>query len=714
MPITKIPIITQFVLKQFAKKSARKSEGIATLLKASDPVVQSNVRNIEIILKNMGINPKNLTSTDDVLNAMNYHKAMVDHHLKKQFGSLDLDKGIKSLLKSGDVKKGVAPKTTKETLKAKKDKHILLRDSEEGIARIKRENKQAVEDFKKKFQKTENTYLEELDKKIMDEMDLTKADLENMSSTALDDLRRNADPTGMQKSFGETSSWRGKGDFADDSSFLKDDYEVISGTSKKGKEISEKLGITARPGFPIKESGKADLKLVKTTKKDRPSIRLIKNFDQELDDITLAKEGYNLQEIGILQRARNVMKKEGQNPDDALAWVRSEMADDAGVDFEDFMIDFDWGDFPGTRDFQSGGLAYMLGEPNTRIEALQHAGVVADPRGLYTDPSIYTKGETDEAVPQNYYEGGGVGRGPWTTGQAPGITEQPPQSETPVHHAQGLSDPMKAPRGLPSVAPKNMDPAYIQQQMMQKAMMSRGPGMMGHGSRPMAAEGGIMRMGFKKGGDMSRRGFLKLIAGLAALPVVGKYFKAAKPIAKVAETFTHVPIKDIPGMPVWFKPLVARVIKEGDDVTKQFAVKDLDVVHHAKLPGSGTDVLVTQQLDTGDVLVDIGMGKHGWSAGRYGQPARLEYKAAEDIMTGPSDEPFKSGRKRDPYLEIKTEVHEDLLGSGLKGDPKNLHLKPGKTKEEFWVDEAEFTGDAESVKFEETVGFKYGDHASDF
>jgi hypothetical protein len=274
---------------------------------------------------------------------------------------------------------------------------------------------------------------------------------------------------------------------------------------------------------------------------------------------------------------------------------------------------------------------------------------------------------------------------------------------------------MKAPRGLPSLAPKNMDPAYMQQQMMQKAMMGQRPGNTGQGPRPMAAEGGIMRTGFKKGGDMSRRGFMKLIAGLAALPVVGKYFKAAKPIAKVAETFTHVPIKDIPGMPAWFKPLVAKVIKEGDDVTKKYAVKDLEVVHHTKLPGSGTDVLVTQQLDTGDVLVDIGMGKHGWNAGRYGQPARLEYKAAEDIMTGPSDEPFKSGRKRDPFLKIKTEVHEDLVGSGLKGDPKSLHLKPGKTKEEFFVDEAEFTGGhPENVKFEETVDFKYGDHGSDF
>ena len=54
MAITKVPkgieLITQFVLKQLGKKSLRKT-GIATLNKASDPIVQSNVRNIKIQLK---------------------------------------------------------------------------------------------------------------------------------------------------------------------------------------------------------------------------------------------------------------------------------------------------------------------------------------------------------------------------------------------------------------------------------------------------------------------------------------------------------------------------------------------------------------------------------------------------------------------------------------------------------------------------------------
>jgi len=121
-------------------------------------------------------------------------------------------------------------------------------------------------------------------------------------------------------------------------------------------------GETSIDGRPYEISGidktlKSDFTKAAGTKKkiDRPSIRLMKNFDQELDDIGLAKEGYNLQEIGILKRARQVMKDEGQNPDDALTWVRGEMADDAGVDIEEFMPDFDWGDFPGKDGFAQGG-----------------------------------------------------------------------------------------------------------------------------------------------------------------------------------------------------------------------------------------------------------------------------------------------------------------------------------------------------------------------
>ena len=374
------------------------------------------------------------------------------------------------------------------------------------------------------------------------------------------------------------------------------------------------------------------------------------------------------------------------------------------------------------------GLNFLMGK-------LDEAGLKAKNIDKYTDVDkdimdveMMIKNYTEKKLKRRpNYLGGRIGyAGGGQTG-LPAVTMGTPQSG--IQQPQMPAGPQ--PAGIPGgtiVAQNQMHQApWMGSQMQQgiggqRPMMGQRPPMGGMPQpgqpRPMAAEGG--RIGFGLGGiDKARRAFLKMLAGITGAGVAAgtgllKLGKAAKVVPKVTESFTHVPIKDIPGMPVWFKPLVAKVIKEGDDVTKQFAVKDLEVVHKTKLPGSGTDVIVTQQLDTGDVLVDIGMGKHGWAAGRYGQPARLEYKAAEDIMTGPKDEPFKRG-ERDPLLRIKTEVHEDLVGSGLKGDPKSLRLKPGKTKEEFWVDEAEFTGGhPENIKFEESAIEKYGDHASDF
>jgi len=200
-----------------------------------------------------------------------------------------------------------------------------------------------------------------------------------------------------------------------------------------------------------------------------------------------------------------------------------------------------------------------------------------------------------------------------------------------------------------------------------------------YGDLDKKAEGGIMRTAFAKGGDMSRRGFMKLIAGIAALPVIGKYFKAAK-LAKPAATAVSTVIKsNAPGMPIWFPKLVQRVLKEGDDISKGAATAERQTVHTIKLPESGTPVQVTRDLVTDDIIVDIGeQTKHGWGSGRHGQPAQLILKKGEWI------EPTK----------------------GKKGI---------KTKDEFIVDEAEFTGGhPENVKFEESIQFKYGDHGSDF
>ena len=180
------------------------------------------------------------------------------------------------------------------------------------------------------------------------------------------------------------------------------------------------------------------------------------------------------------------------------------------------------------------------------------------------------------------------------------------------------------------------------------------------------------RQGYEKGG-MSRRGFLKLMGGLASIPILGKFFKLATPATKAVKA---VKASNAAGMPAWFPKLVDKVIKDGKDVTKQYGTIEREIVHIGELPNSKTKIMVTQDLTTGDTAVDIGMGKHGWADGRHGQPTRLEL--------------------------TKGEWTTNKQGKGVK------------TKDEFFVEEAEFTGDAESVKFEDSVIESYGNHASDF
>ena len=184
------------------------------------------------------------------------------------------------------------------------------------------------------------------------------------------------------------------------------------------------------------------------------------------------------------------------------------------------------------------------------------------------------------------------------------------------------------------------------------------------------ANGG--RIGFDNGGfNKGRRNFLKLAAGLASVPFIGKFFKLAKPAAKAVKA---VETSNAAGMPAWFPKLVDKVMKEGKDLG---GTVERQIVKEVELP-SGTKVVVDHDLNTGNTIVDVGMGKHGFSSGRYGQPARLELTKGEWI------EPTK----------------------GKKGV---------KTKDEFSVEEAEFTGGhPENIKFEESSIESYGNHASDF
>jgi len=92
------------------------------------------------------------------------------------------------------------------------------------------------------------------------------------------------------------------------------------------------------------------------------------------------------------------------------------------------------------------------------------------------------------------------------------------------------------------------------------------------------AEGGLMRLGFEKGGPESkgRRTFLKAVAGIASIPILGKFFK---PAAKVAEKVVQLR-NTTTEMPAWFPSFVDKVMSKGvgkkiDADIMQYEVKEL-------------------------------------------------------------------------------------------------------------------------------------------
>jgi hypothetical protein len=106
-----------------------------------------------------------------------------------------------------------------------------------------------------------------------------------------------------------------------------------------------------------------------------------------------------------------------------------------------------------------------------------------------------------------------------------------------------------------------------------------------------AAKGGIARIGFEKGG-MSRRTFLKLMGGLASIPLVGKFLKPAAKVAKTAE------IAKQSGVPAYFPKLVEKIKLLGDDVTRTTATQERQVVTKYK------DYEMTENLSTGNIEIE--------------------------------------------------------------------------------------------------------------
>jgi hypothetical protein len=132
------------------------------------------------------------------------------------------------------------------------------------------------------------------------------------------------------------------------------------------------------------------------------------------------------------------------------------------------------------------------------------------------------------------------------------------------------------------------------------------------GRKPNAMGG---RIGFDKGSPPSkgRRNFLKLLGGLASIPVFGKLFKAAKPAAKVAEVAKEV----TSGVPAYFPKLVEKIKMLGNDVTEKAATVERQKVIDYK------DYTLTEDITTGAITID----KRTEGGGMYQIGEQMEYES---------------------------------------------------------------------------------------
>jgi hypothetical protein len=157
-------------------------------------------------------------------------------------------------------------------------------------------------------------------------------------------------------------------------------------------------------------------------------------------------------------------------------------------------------------------------------------------------------------------------------------------------------------------------------------------------------QGGRVPFGKGKLVDEGRRAFMKWLAGITGAGVAagtglikwGKFAGKGKTVIKAGD---HI-IQGTPGMPDWFIPLINRIVKEGDDVSKKLATVEREIVHTKKI-GKTDEVTVYQDMNTGNVRVEYESPHNMGEA-----PIQLEYKAGEVIEEGKH-----AGKKTKPEFE---------------------------------------------------------------
>jgi len=165
------------------------------------------------------------------------------------------------------------------------------------------------------------------------------------------------------------------------------------------------------------------------------------------------------------------------------------------------------------------------------------------------------------------------------------------------------------------------------------------------------AQGG--RIGYKDGPDQpGRRKFMKIMGGLAALPIIGKFFKAGKVAAPAAQAVKET----VQQAPNYFFELADKIRRLGREskVTPQERVREIN--YKGK---DGSEYTLTEDLTTGDMQITKDKTGMAYSdeVGGYDvieDRTVMEYKSGK----GMADE-TTGAKVADEYDEYKVEFDPD-------------------------------------------------------
>ena len=194
------------------------------------------------------------------------------------------------------------------------------------------------------------------------------------------------------------------------------------------------------------------------------------------------------------------------------------------------------------------------------------------------------------------------------------------------------------------------------------------------------AEGG--RIGYKDGPDQpGRRKFMKIMGGLAALPIVGKFFKAGKVAAPAAQAVKET----VQQAPNYFFELADKIRRLG----KESKVAPQERVREINYKGKdGSEYTLTEDMTTGDMQITKDTPGMAYSdeVGGYDvieNRSVMEYKSGK----GMADE-TTGGKVADEYDEY--EVRFDPDGTAADADDMSESIRKQIVEE--------VTGEAPSIK----------------